>query len=132
MLEFNTLLEIHEVEFDLVRAIEKGTRKVWAIEFVLLGEIFRRAWAQKGIDVRPLLEEFLPRGSVVAGTVRIDGGGLRDAVNGHPFPPEAIDELEPSASLEPGIAARLEARRAIPETDPGGLDELRFFPSSAR
>lgn len=107
-----------------VRAIELGDRKIWAVEFLLLGEIFRRAWAHKGVEVRMPLATFLPKEPVVAGAVVVDPDELRNVVSGHPFPPGALETAAPEvlAGL-PARAARLEPRWVIPAADlPSSLD----------
>jgi hypothetical protein len=116
-----------------VRAIELGDRKIWAVEFLLLGEIFRRAWARKGLDVRMPLANFLPQERVVAGAVVVDPEGLRLVVSGRPFPPEALEIAGPELLPElPARAARLDPRWIVPMEDlPPSLD-LRQLGREAR
>ena len=107
-----------------VRAIELGDRKIWAVEFLFLGEIFRRAWAHKGVDVLMPLATFLPQEPVVAGAVIVDPAGLQDVVSGQPFPPEALEIAGPELLPDlPARATRLEPRWVIPAEDlPPTLD----------
>ncbi len=109
-----------------VSAIELGTRKLWVTEFLLLGEILRRAWARRGVDARFALPDLLPDGLVVAGGVSVDSRGLKAAVSGLPLPPEAIGRnVDPEllSALWQRRAARLEPRHTLLYGElPAGLD----------
>ena len=105
-----------------VRAIETGERKIWAIEFLLLGEIFRRAWERKGLDTMPVLQDLLPEARFTVGSVWVDGRGLTEVIHGRPLPEHYLGQLRPEIGEMPG-AGRLEPRKVLPDGDlPPGLD----------
>lgn len=109
-----------------VRAIETGTRKLWASEFVLLPEIFRRAWARRDFAGHPQLSEFAPEVSFAVGNVDISGAQLSQLLRGRPMSPRAIRQLPPE-ERRPNNSARLQPRRSLPLGDlPPGLNFERL------